>query len=63
MPVKTLIKSSNKSRQKTASAYDLPENPIEFYISEETPVYEKERPFTVYYDDPAHSVRLLKGIV
>ena len=61
MPVKTHIKSSNKTRQKTASAYDLPANPIEFYISEETAAYEKHRPFTVYYDDPAHSVRLLKG--
>ena len=37
------------------------EIPIEFCISEETPVYEKERPFTIYYDDPAHSVKLLKG--
>ena len=61
MPEKTHIKSSNKAKQKTAHTYNLPENPIEFYISEETPVYEKERPFTIYYDDPAHSVKLLKG--
>ncbi|OHC00553.1 MAG: hypothetical protein A3G70_08795, partial [Planctomycetes bacterium RIFCSPLOWO2_12_FULL_39_13] len=55
------IKPSNKAKQKTAHTYNLPENPIEFYISEETPVYEKERPFTIYYDDPARAVRLLKG--
>ncbi len=61
MTRKTHIKSSGKTKPKTAPAYDLPENPIEFYISEETPVYEKERPFVMYYDDPAHSVRLLKG--
>src|SRR3990172_7989171 len=61
MPGKTHIKSSNKAKQKTAHTYNLPGNPIEFYISEETPVYEKERPFTIYYDDPAHSVKLLKG--
>jgi len=61
MPGKTHIKSSSKAKQKTAHTYNLPGNPIEFYISEETPVYEKERPFTIYYDDPAHSVRLLKG--
>ncbi len=61
MTRKRHIKSSGKTRQKTAPAYDLPENPIEFYISEETPVYEKERPFAMHYDDPAHSVRLLKG--
>src|SRR3990170_3061657 len=61
MPKKTHIKSGNKAKQKTAHTYNLPENPIEFYISEETPVYEKERPFTIYYDDPARAVRLLKG--
>jgi len=61
MPKKTHIKSGSKAKQKTAHTYNLPENPIEFYISEETPVYEKERPFTIYYDDPAHSVKLLKG--
>ena len=61
MTRKTHIKSSGKTRQKTATAYNIPENPIEFYLSEETPVYEKERPFTIYYDDPAHSVKLLKG--
>ena len=61
MPGKTHIKSGSKAKQKTAHTYNLPENSIEFYISEETPVYEKERPFTMYYDDPAHSVRLLKG--
>ena len=54
-------KSSNKAKQKTAHTYNLPGNPIEFYISEETFTYEKERPFTIYYDDPPHSVRLLKG--
>lgn len=61
MPGKMHIKSGSKAKQKTAHTYNLPENPIEFYISEETPVYEKERPFTSYYDDPAHSVKLLKG--
>ena len=61
MPKKTHIKSGSKAKQKTAHTYNLPENPIEFYISEETPVYEKERPFAIYYDDPAHSVKLLKG--
>lgn len=61
MPGRTHIKSGNKAKQKTAHTYNLPESPIEFYLSEETPVYEKERPFTVYYDDPAHSVKLLKG--
>ena len=43
--------------------YSLSENPIEFYISEETASYGNngKKPFTVYYDDPDHSLRLLKG--
>lgn len=61
MPGKMRIKSNNKAKRKTSHTYNLPENPIEFYISEETSTYKKERPFTIYYDDPAHSVRLLKG--
>ena len=61
MPGKTRIKSGSKAKQKTAYTYNLPGNPIEFYISEETSAYEKGRPFTMYYDDPAHSVKLLKG--
>ncbi len=61
MPTKTPKKSSNRAKQKTPQAYDYAGNSIEFYISEETSVYEKQRPFTIYYDDPAHSVRLLKG--
>jgi site-specific DNA-methyltransferase (adenine-specific) len=61
MQRKTRIKSSSKAKRTTSHTYNLPENPIEFYISEETSAYEKERPFTIYYDDPAHSVKLLKG--
>ncbi len=50
----------NGALNKTVN-YSLPENPIEFYISEETASYENngKKPFTVYYDDPEHSVRLL----
>jgi len=39
-------------------------NPIEFYISEETASYGykgTKKPFTIYYDDPEHLVRILKG--
>ncbi|MEK7699683.1 MAG: hypothetical protein AAB332_04710 [Planctomycetota bacterium] len=61
MPTKIPIKSGNRAKQKTPQTYDHTGNTIEFYISEETAAYEKQRPFTVYYDDPAHSVRLLKG--
>ena len=35
-------------------------NPLDFYIRENKTAY-KARPFSLYYDDPAHSVRLLQG--
>ncbi|MBI5191865.1 MAG: site-specific DNA-methyltransferase [Nitrospirae bacterium] len=39
------------------------EHPVEFYISEETATYGNngKRPFTVYYDNPEYSLKLLKG--
>lgn len=61
-------KNKNASRTtgvlKKPVTYDIAENPIEFYISEKVASYgddEKKKPFTIYYDDPEHSVRLLKG--
>lgn len=50
-----------KSKQKKTHAYRLQENPIEFYISEETASYGKKKPFTTYYKNEEHSIRLLKG--
>lgn len=52
---------NTKSRRRKVSAYVIPENPIEFYISEETAEYGKKKPFTIFFDNPAYSVRLLKG--
>ena len=64
MPQKTNNKPKQKvlmGKQKKARTYSLPENPIEFYISEEIATYGKKKPFTIYYDNPEHSIRLLKG--
>lgn len=36
------------------------QNPLDFYIRENKTPY-KALPFSLYYDDPAHSVRLLQG--
>jgi len=48
---------------KKTKAYATPENSVEFYISEKTTSYGNngKKPFTIYYDNPEHSVRLLKG--
>jgi len=63
MPRKTDNKTKTKIKGKTKKAitYSLPDNPIEFYISEETATYVNKKPFAIYYDNPEHSVRLLKG--
>src|SRR4030067_2053313 len=51
----------SKSKQKTDKVYGFSENPIEFYISEATASYGNKKPFSIYYDNPDHSIRLLKG--
>jgi len=63
MPRKTNRAPRVKGRAgfKKATVYNLPKDTLEFYVSEETPSYGKKKPFTVYYDDPKHSVKLLKG--
>lgn len=50
-----------KTKSKRATLYTFPKNPLEFYISEETTSYGRKKPFSVYYDAPEHSIRLLKG--
>ncbi len=50
-----------KVNEKQTITYNLPEGPLNFYISEETATYGNKKPFAVYYDNPDHSVRLLKG--
>ena len=63
----TLHKSKNKTRLKTTEEkqntkiYIHPDNPIEFYISEETAKYGNKKPFNIYHDNPEHSIRFLKG--
>jgi site-specific DNA-methyltransferase (adenine-specific) len=43
--------------------YSLSKNMMDFYVSEEKAVYgnDGKKSFAVYYDNPEHSVRLLKG--
>ncbi len=62
MPKRTNNKQKPKIKatQKKTATYNLPEDPLNFYISEETATYGKKS-FTIYYDNPEYSVRLLKG--
>src|SRR3972149_11109158 len=48
---------------KKMKTYATLENSVEFYISENTASYRNngKKTFTIYYDNPEHSVRLLKG--
>lgn len=54
-------KSRPKAKPKKAIVYTLPEDPLEFYVSEKTASYGRKKPFKVYYDDSEHSTRLLLG--
>ncbi len=61
--------TNNRKKIKTTGplnksiGYSLQKHPVEFYISEETASYGNngKKPFTVYYDNPEPSARLLKG--
>lgn len=64
MPKKISNKSKliKKVKQKKGHTYKLPEeNPIDFYSSEETATYGKKPTFSIHYDNPEQSIRLLKG--
>lgn len=44
-----------------STGYTSVRSPMDFYVSEETAAYGEKKPYSVYHDDPEHSVRLLKG--
>ncbi|MCX6750129.1 MAG: site-specific DNA-methyltransferase [Candidatus Pacearchaeota archaeon] len=41
--------------------YRVTKKPMEFFVNEEQASYNHKKPFTIYYDNPEHSIRLLKG--
>jgi len=43
------------------TSYKTSANPLDFYIAEGTVAYGHKKPFTIYCDNPKHSVRLLQG--
>lgn len=57
---KKLSIEARNSGEKTA-VYSVPENSLEFYISERTASYGDKKPFSIYYNNPDRSIRLLKG--
>ena len=58
--VKQPLKKTRIKENKIA-LYTLKKNPLEFYINEETTTYQKEKVFSVFYDNPEHSIKLLQG--
>lgn len=50
-------------KNKKIKTYLASENPVAFYNAQEPASYgnNDKKPFIIYYDDPEHSVRLLKG--
>lgn len=50
-----------KNKLKAEHNYTPLNNPMEFYVREESSIYGAAKPFSVYYDNPEHSLKLLKG--
>ena len=63
MAARPMAKATKKDRktEETLTKYTPSQNPLDFYISEEKASYDKQKSFSVYYDDSEHSVRLLQG--
>jgi len=57
----TKARKKDKENGVTQTKYIPSQNPLDFYISEEKATYDKQKPFSVYYDDSEHFIRLLKG--
>lgn len=53
-------KSSKNHREKKLE-YKKTKNPLDFYISEKTAIYDTVKPFSVFYNNQEHSIRLLIG--
>jgi len=58
---KKVAKNKKSGVTKKVEENATSEEPMEFYISEKTASYGKNKPYSLYYDDPEHSVRLLQG--
>ena len=54
---------NTQDASKTGHNYknSIERNSLAFYISEKTAIYGENKPFVIYYDNPEHSLRLLKG--
>jgi len=53
--------TKTKSKHKRTETYSAHKNPMEFYVREDSATYNATKPFSVYYDNPEHSLKLLKG--
>ena len=59
--IKSKSNKKNIFNQKRTKTYRLLENPLQLYTAADAPAYGRKPPFTIYYDNPEHSAKLLKG--
>ena len=57
----TQAKKKGKENGAEQTQYIQSQNPFDFHIAEEKSAYGTQKPFSVYYNDLEHSVKLLKG--
>lgn len=54
-------KKKEKKNNTAKNKYVRLQNPFDFRIADEKPTYKMQIPFSVYYNNQEHSIRLLKG--
>ena len=57
----TQVKKKSKENGSEQTQYIMSQNPFDFQIAEDKTAYSTRTPFSVYYNDPVHSIRLLMG--
>jgi len=55
------VKDKDRNDSKISLEQPSHDNPLDFYVREDRVSYGKARSFSVFYDNPEHSIRLLQG--
>ena len=61
MATRAKAKDKRNNDKNTSIEPTSQKNPLDFYVRESRASYSAAKPYSVYYDDPEHSIRLLQG--
>ncbi|MDD5190826.1 MAG: hypothetical protein PHE50_07275 [Dehalococcoidales bacterium] len=57
----TQINEKDKSNRYEKTGYKKSADLLNFHVAETKAAYNAQKPFSVYFNDPEHSIRLIKG--